>query len=133
MGTRLVAVLALVVGGSVAAQKPGPAGAPSLSRSVHSISSTVRPAESALVGTIEKVEQAERRLILRTHDGRVTFILAATAILRMGSKTLSLADLGSHSGRRAKVRYTTADGRRTAHWVVVSSEPPKTIQETLPR
>lgn len=127
----MLAMLAIVFAQAAVSQVRSPA--PALSKPAHSISSTIRPAESALVGTIERVEQAERRLILRTREGRVTFTLAATAILRMGSKTLSLADLGLHSGRRAKVRFTEEQGRRTAHWVVVSSEAPRTAGKVDPR
>jgi hypothetical protein len=39
-----------------------------------------------------------------------------------------VADLSTHSGRRAKVRFTEADGKRTAHWVTISSEAPKTAK-----
>jgi hypothetical protein len=91
--------------------------------------SSVRPAEAALVGTIEKFEEAAHQLVLRTHEGRhVTFTLDDTAVVRMGSKTLTTSDLGRHSGRRAKVRFTEADGKRTAHWVMISSEAPKSTE-----
>jgi hypothetical protein len=89
------------------------------------IAAVVAPAESALVGTIERFEETKRRLVLLTKDAHVPFILAPDAVVRLGSRTLSLADLTAHRGRRAKVRYTQADGRRTAHWVVISSDPPR--------
>ena len=99
----------------------------SLPRPIRAMSSSVRPAEAALVGTIEKFERAERQLVLRTHEGhRVAFILDDTAVVRMGSHTLSASDLAAHSGRRAKVRFTESNGTRTAHWVMISSEAPKT-------
>jgi hypothetical protein len=102
-----------------------PASARSAAYDVRALSSRIAPAEVAVIGTIERFEEAERRLVLKTHEGRVTFVLAATAVVRMGSRVLPAADLASHRGRRAKVRYTTADGRHTAHWVVISSEPPR--------
>jgi hypothetical protein len=89
------------------------------------IAAVVTPAESAVVGTIERFEQTERRLVLQTKDAQLPFILAADVVVRLGSRTLPVADLDTHRGRRAKVRFTQADGRRTAHWVTISSDPPR--------
>jgi hypothetical protein len=98
------------------------------------IAAVIAPAESALVGTIEKFEEEARRLVLQTKDSHVPFILAPDAVVRLGSRTLSLGDIETHRGRKAKVRYTTADGRRTAHWVVISSDPPrKSAEASVPR
>jgi hypothetical protein len=86
-------------------------------------------AESALVGTIERFEASARRLVLQTAaDAHIAFILAPDAIVRLGSRTLSPAELAAHRGRKAKVRFTQANGRRTAHWVVISSDPPRSAQ-----
>lgn len=82
----------------------------------------VRPAEAALVGTIERFEESARRLTLETSGGRVTFVLAGDAMIRQGSRTLLPRDLAAHRGRSAKVRYTLSQGRRLAHWVMVSSD-----------
>lgn len=124
---RVLVVFASMAMSSAAAQHGGVAASSQLPRPIRAMSSSVRPAEAALVGTIEKFEQAERQLVLRTHEGHhVTFTLAETAVVRMGSKTLTTSDLGHHSGRRAKVRFTESDGKRTAHWVMISSEAPKT-------
>jgi hypothetical protein len=90
------------------------------------IAANVTPAESSLVGTIDRFEEAARRLVLQTKDAKeVPFILAPDVVVRLGSHTLSATDLDTHRGRRAKIRYTQADGRRTAHWVVISSDPPR--------
>lgn len=91
---------------------------------VHTASASVAPSETGLIGTIDKFEEAKRQLVLRTRDGRVTFVLAATAVIRMGSRVLPLGDLAKDRGRKAKVRFTISHGRRTAHWVVISSEAP---------
>lgn len=125
---RLLAILAV----AAFAQTPQTGSVAALSqlpRPIRAVSSSVRPAEAALVGTIEKFEQAARELVLRTHEGhRVTFIVDDGAVVRMGSHTLKVADLSTHSGRRAKVRFTEADGKRTAHWVTISAEAPKTAK-----
>ena len=79
-----------------------------------------------MIGTIDRFEDTGRELTLKTKDGaKVSFVIASDATIRMGPHTLPVQDLATNSGRRAKVRFTTADGRRTAHWVAVSSEPPR--------
>jgi hypothetical protein len=88
----------------------------------HRVETTVLPAESSIIGIIEAFEEAARQLVLRTKGERVTFVLAADAIIRLGSRTLTAAELAAHRGRRAKVRYTQAGTRRTAHWIVIASE-----------
>lgn len=127
---RLLIVFAAAAMSSAAQQNGAATSAISqLPRPIRSMSSSVRPAEAALVGTIEKFEESERQLVLRTHEGhKVTFTLGDSAVVRMGSKTLTPSDLGHHSGRRAKVRFTESEGKRTAHWVMISSEAPKTAQ-----
>jgi hypothetical protein len=86
----------------------------------------VLPAESSLIGTIDRFEESARRLTLQTKDGtKVSFVVADDATIRMGPRTLAAHDLSSHHGRKAKVRFTVADGRRTAHWVAISSDPPR--------
>jgi len=82
----------------------------------------VLPAESSLIGIIDAFEQTARRLVLRTKDARVTFVLAADAVVRRGSRTLPAAELAAQKGRRAKVRFTQNNGSRTAHWIVISTE-----------
>jgi hypothetical protein len=86
------------------------------------VAASVLPAESSLIGIIDAFEEAARRLVLQTKGERVTFVLAADAVIRLGSRTLTAAELAAHRGRRAKVRYTQSDGRRTAHWIVIASE-----------
>jgi hypothetical protein len=94
------------------------------------VQQTSGPAESALVGTIERFEASARRLILQTAaDAHIAFILAPDAVVRLGSHTLPAAELATHRGRKAKVRYTQANGKRTAHWVVISSDPPRASQQ----
>jgi hypothetical protein len=85
----------------------------------------VSEAERSLIGVIERFEEAARRLVLQTKDAHVAFILASDAVVRLGSHTLSASELDTHRGRRAKVRYTQDGNRRTAHWVVISSEAPR--------
>jgi hypothetical protein len=120
---RAVFFLALVFAATAAGAAQSPAAALEAIPHKH-IAAVVTPAESALVGTIERFEEAARSLVLRTKDALVQFVVAPDAVVRLGSRTLPINDLASHRGRKAKVRYTQADGRRTAHWVVISSDPP---------
>lgn len=115
----LIVAVALAIGTGQSARppaKPAPSPRPP---------SANKPAEASVIGTIDRFDESARRLELQTKDGHVTFVLAADAIVRLGPKKLSASELASHKGRRAKVRYTQAQGTRTAHWVVISSEAPK--------
>jgi hypothetical protein len=89
-------------------------------------SALIVPAESSLIGTIDRFEEPARRLTLQTKDGtKVSFVVADDATIRMGPQKLAVHDLSSHHGRKAKVRFTEVNGRRTAHWVAISSDPPR--------
>jgi hypothetical protein len=110
----------------VAVQTPASAGQVVSLQDVVGTTTAVRPAESSLIGTIDRFDSAERRLTLKTKDGnKISFVVATDATIRMGPRTLVIQEVAAESGRRAKVRYTTSDGRRTAHWVAISSEPPR--------
>jgi hypothetical protein len=102
---------------------------PAIASAGQTLSSTTAAApaatEASLIGVIEHFEEAARRLVLQTKDARVAFILASDAVVRLGSRTLPASALAAHRGRRAKVRYTQDGNRRTAHWVVISSEAPR--------
>jgi hypothetical protein len=89
---------------------------------VRPVAPAVLPAESSIIGVIDAFEEAARRLVLQTKGERMTFLLAADAVIRLGSRTLTAAELAAHRGRRAKVRFTQSGGRRTAHWIVIASE-----------
>lgn len=114
-------VVALTAGIGPTVQAPHPVGTKP--------AATVRPSETALSGTIDHFDQPQRQLVLQTKDGaRITFVVAADAIVWFGSRKLRPADITGHRGRRAKVRYTLAEGTRTAHWVFISSEAPKSAE-----
>jgi hypothetical protein len=48
-------------------------------------------------------------------------MLAPSAKIRSGSKTLAVSDLGAQSGSRVKVTYTEKNGKKEASMVTVSS------------
>ena len=117
----MLAVLAMAACGAVLS-----AAAPADRPTVQLRSATLlSPAEQSIIGTIERFEATARRLVLATKQGQVAFVLAKDVVVRLGSRVLPIAALAAHHGRRAKVRYTQANGRRTAHWIVISSEAPR--------
>lgn len=99
LGIALVAVLAL-------------AGA--------SLSAAPAKAKSASVtGTLQKVDG--QTLTIQTTKGAETVMLAPTAKIRQGTKTLVASDLTSDTGARVKVTYTQINGQKQATAVSVSS------------
>ena len=120
----MLVIATLLAVASVAAQaspSSDPAAGVSPIREVRT-ATVVIPAESSVIGIIDAFEQAARRLVLRTKDARVSFVLATDAVVRLGSRTLPAAELAAQKGRRAKVRFTQTHGRKTAHWIVMSTE-----------
>jgi hypothetical protein len=116
----MVCAIAAVLGAALVS-----AAAPQAQPAPPKSAANVKPAEQAVIGTIERFEEVARRLVLATKEGQVAFVLAADVIIRLGSRVVPPAALATHHGRRAKVRFTQANGRRMAHWVVISSEPPR--------
>ena len=103
--TMLVGALALPVATVVAA-------APMARHQTKALSAT---------GTIEKVDQADKTITLKTPKGEETFKVADSTMIHHGSKTATLAQLSSWDGQPAKVRFTEAAGVRTASSVMVGS------------
>jgi hypothetical protein len=120
-----VLVIATLLVTAVAATAQAPAMADSRAGSATAerrVAAVILPAELSIIGIIDAFEEAAHRLVLQTKGERVTFVLAADAVIRLGSRTLTAAELAMHRGRRAKVRFTQSGGRRTAHWIVIASE-----------
>jgi hypothetical protein len=120
-----VLVIATLLVTAVAATAQAPAMADSRAGSAtgeRRVATVILPAELSIIGIIDAFEEAAHRLVLQTKGERVTFVLAADAVIRLGSRTLTAAELAMHRGRRAKVRFTQSGGRRTAHWIVIASE-----------
>jgi hypothetical protein len=121
----LLLTLTLALAAAGGTQVPSAATLAAPPRIAGGSAATIRPSESSIIGTIERFEEAARRLTIQTRTGRVAFVLATNATVRMGPHTLALAELPGTHGRKAKVRFTVTNGRRTAHWVAISSEPPR--------
>jgi hypothetical protein len=78
-------------------------------------------ASHSATGTIEKFDAATNTLTVKTATGDENFTLGTSAKLNHGSKALKTEDLGTMSGDKVKVRYTEANGTKTATSVMVSS------------
>jgi hypothetical protein len=74
---------------------------------------------ASITGTLQKVDG--QTLTIQTAKGTETVMLAPTAQIRRGSKTLGAADLSSETGTRVKVTYTETNGQKQARMVSVSS------------
>jgi phage baseplate assembly protein gpV len=75
---------------------------------------------ATMSGTIQKFDPATGTLTLKEGSQEVSFVLAPSAKVREGSKTLAAADLARAVGKHARVRYTGAGATRTAEQVIVS-------------
>jgi len=77
------------------------------------------PHGQALVGTLQKVDG--QTLTVQTTQGTETVMLAPSAKVHAGSKTLAASDLGAQTGSRVKIRYVNKAGHKQAESVMVSS------------
>jgi hypothetical protein len=78
------------------------------------------PAASAR-GTLTAVDTAANSITLKNGKHEWTFTLASSAVIHEGSKNITLADLATHKGHEAKVRYSESGGTKTAQSVMVGS------------
>jgi hypothetical protein len=98
--TRLVAVVAAVmVTGAILSAAP-------LHTRAH-----------ALVGTLQKVDG--QTLTIQTSKGTESVTLAPSAKIRVGTKTMTVADLSNETGARVKVHYSEKKGEKQAQSVTV--------------
>jgi hypothetical protein len=81
-----------------------------------------KPAAAASArGTLTAVDTAANSITLKSGKHEWTFALASNAVIHEGSKSITLADLASHKGHEAKVRYAEAGGTKTAQSVMVAA------------
>jgi hypothetical protein len=85
-----------------------------------SIATKAAPAASAR-GTLTAVDTAANSITLKNGKHEWTFTLASSAVIHEGSKNITIADLASHKGQSAKVRYSESGGAKTAQSVMVAA------------
>ena len=120
----VTAVTLAFAGAALASQgskpaSPRPAQTKSAAPNTMSKAKPSTPAAHSAMGTIEKFDA--NTLTLKTATGEEQFTLASSARVRSGSHTIKADQLSGLTGQRAKVRYTEANGQRTAESVMVSS------------
>jgi hypothetical protein len=82
----------------------------------------------SLRGTIDSYDAATRRLSLSSPSGIVQFLVASTARVRQGSRTIDAPALGKLVGCRATVRYSESGGMKTVESVHVFGNNERTAQ-----
>jgi hypothetical protein len=76
-------------------------------------------------GTVSKYDAASNTLTVTTPKGDVSFMVDSTASVSANGKKVMASDLPSHVGHKVVVRYTEANGQKTAQSVRVSMTAPK--------
>ena len=82
-----------------------------------------KPKAHSVVGTLDKYDSGANSIVVNTGKGTETLSLSSTSAVRMGAKTMTAADLSSHTGDRVKVRYSESDGQRTVQSVQIQGKP----------
>jgi hypothetical protein len=85
----------------------------------------------SIAGTLEKVDG--QTLTIQTQKGTEMVMLASSAKIQSGSKTLAASDLASQTGANVKVRYTETNGQKQAESVTVSSAAKTSNAATTPK
>jgi hypothetical protein len=80
-----------------------------------------KPLEAWGTGIIQSVDPAARSLVVKQGAHEMTFAVAPTAQVLEGKSSRTLGDLSQDVGHQVKVRYTIANGTKTADRVEVSA------------
>jgi len=74
-------------------------------------------------GTVSKFDAASNMLTLTTAKGDVSFTVDSSASIMASGKKVASSDLSSEVGHKATVRYTEANGQKTATSIRVMAAP----------
>jgi hypothetical protein len=77
-------------------------------------------------GTVSKWDAASNMLTVTTAKGDVTFNVGSSAIITANGKKVASSDLSNQMGHKVTVRYSEANGQKTAESVRVSAAAAKT-------
>ena len=117
----LAAAVVLVAGSSYAA----PAQATKTATTKQAAAKTAaapKPKAHSVVGTLDKYDSGANSIVVNTGKGTETLSLSSTSAVRMGAKTMTAADLSSHTGDHVKVRYSESNGQRTVQSVQIQAK-----------
>jgi hypothetical protein len=81
--------------------------------------------ETSHTGAIVKYDSATKSLSLKGKRSEFTFTLADDAAITEGTKKLTASDLTGLAGQNAKVYYTMAGDKMTAHKIQIVQAAPK--------
>ncbi len=130
--TGALAATALLVAASTYAAPAQATKATTKSTATKTIA-TPKPKAHSVVGTLDKYDSGANTIVVNTGKGSETLSLSSTSAVRMGAKTMSAADLSSHTGDRVKVRYSELNGQRTAQSIQIQGKAaPKQIATSKP-
>lgn len=87
----------------------------------------------SLVGTLQKFDETGKMLTVQTGKGSETLALESNALIHQGSKSLTAADLASHTGAKVKIRYSEVNGQKMAEDVRLVSAAPAKVTKTAKR
>jgi len=120
----LAAAAVLVAGSSYAAPALAAQSAKTATTKQAAAKTTTAPKPKAhsVVGTLDKYDSGANSIVVNTGKGTETLSLSSTSAVRMGAKTMSAADLSSHTGDRVKVRYSELNGQRTVQSVQIQGK-----------
>jgi hypothetical protein len=121
--TFALAAAAVLVAASTYAAPPQATAKKTTTKSAAAKTTTAKPKAHSVVGTLDKYDSGGNTIVVNTGKGTETLSLSSSSAVRMGAKTMSAADLSSHTGDRVKVRYSESDGQRTVQSVQIEGKP----------
>lgn len=116
----LAAAAVLVAGSTYAA--PAQAAKTTTKQASAKTTAAPKPKAHSVVGTLDKYDSGANSIVVNTGKGTETLSLSSTSAVRMGAKTMTAADLSSHTGDHVKVRYSESNGQRTVQSVQIQAK-----------
>ena len=124
----LAAAAVLLAGSAYATPAPQSAKTATTRTAAAKTTTAPKPKAHSVVGTLDKYDSGANAIVVNTGKGTETLSLSSTSAVRMGARTMSAADLSSHTGDRVKVRYSESNGQRTVQSVQIQGKPaPKQV------
>ena len=132
--TCALAAAAVLVAGSTYAAPAQSAKTATTKQAAAKTAAAPKPKAHSVVGTLDKYDSGANSIVVNTGKGTETLSLSSTSAVRMGAKTMTAADLSSHTGDHVKVRYSESNGQRTVQSVQIQAKPaPKQVASSKPK
>ena len=123
LATGMAVAFAGALAGNAFAQTPAksPAAPKTTASKSTSKSAAAKPAAHTASGTIESYDATAHSLTIKGAKASSTFDVGMDTKVWSGSKSVTVDELSSDTGRKATVKYTEADGKKTASSVRVAA------------